>query len=1231
MTKMALLIACLLCFTVVSAVAQVRTTVAFSTTWKFKTDPTNIGTGSSPWYAETFNDSGWGTLLSNKSWQAQGQNYDGYGWYRQAITVPAISANVPSQPLQLNLGTINLDDDVWFNGVWIGGTTGGYKYHNLTVRSYIVPASLVHFGGTNTVAIRVWGGPSGSEGSSSGLASGTIQGVLDPFQVSARNTGGTIASELPLQLYDLSNAQKGQTFELVFRYAQTVIPAGGANMTYTLTDFYGASIKTGTVPVAIGTDNIARGVVSVDAASATAIYLGGRFKATLVLKDATSGATISTTTPSMDYLSFAQRDNTQLPPLTTTFESTPYGSLKLIDTITCSTSLATEVHPYMQSLFGNHNQDYMTPGAKVTVPVNTILGKQAREPGYGWFAYRIGRGVMTPGKMYLLRMEYPEDKARYSEVEIQAGHNYMDVGWKNGLSATDPYDPWPLSNAWQFYDVIVPCGSETTGTGGTGDDTAQNGFWVYVFDKVHYTTGVNAYFSLYAGGPAIATMKLYEIDPVANAPAVTLPPSPLPQRVLMFDWERQVEQVPVDMVNYAKLMGYSAICPTILKWNFQNYGDPVNGYNSANIDGGGYWIQNTTQPAQPAIPGVPSVHQQYLDATAGSGVDYIPRVEWGGSNNLPAAAKAINNLGTATQPSRNPPGFCANLLNAATYTDFKAYLDVLLGANAAANPQLKGILLRIRDQRLPISYGDADCRLFSSDTGTALPTGFDGMSDAQKANWASVTVAAPYADWWHGKRRDFHNQIEALLKTYRSNMTFYYFNWDPDKISLLAPDMNAADFVKSTAHYTSDRTFRAGCTDTQYINVMNSGDFSASLGDFLNRPDYGIRPSLYLGSSSAGVQLMAPSNYYCYANLPNYLNYFQTRDGLAISNTVSYEELAAREPNPKYEGNMVTPAGAPFSMAMELLGYYYGDARTLTYTVYTYGRGFADAHRRFAQAFRALPAVPGTVVSGTPADVMERTYATSNGTYVGVAYKGFTGTSFTVTVPGAAGGTVKNLVTGATVSASNSGSDLTFSVTSGPMELNAFLVNTTALPAPWVSQDIGTPGIAGSASYAGGVFTVNGSGTATDSASAGDVFQFTYQPVTSGTNWTITARVASQQNPPSTVVSGVMIRQDLTNKSANATMLMIPTGARFKYRVASGGTMGNVASGGTVPYWVRVVRNGSTFTGYTSPDGVTWTTHTGQTATVTMTGTFYVGFAQCSGSNTTLDTTTFDNVSITSP
>ncbi len=520
---------------------------------------------------------------------------------------------------------------------------------------------------------------------------------------------------------------------------------------------------------------------------------------------------------------------------------------------------------------------------------------------------------------------------------------------------------------------------------------------------------------------------------------------------MTFDWERQPTSVPADLVEYAKLMGYSAISPLTLKWDFANYADPVSGYDSENVDNANYWVtgeHGTHVAPPPAVTGKKSVHYNYLTATKNSGINYIPRFEYGGSYDLPSSAYTINAAGTTAVPDRYDT-WGANLLNTATFSDLKLFIDSLVQPYAAGNPQFTGVLWRIRCDRMQVSYGKPDVDLFCSETDTTEPT---GDTNAQLAVWASSgTVGTAYSSWWQGKRRDFHKQLESLLASYRpaTPLTLYYYNWDEDKFSLGEPDLNSAEFDSkaSPSAYTADANARKGYTWTgTYLPIFQTGYFDKSFASVVplrtdtNWPDYALQPSLYKTSDCAGIQLLAPVNSVCYANISDYFTYFQTYDGLAVSNCVSYDEIASREPNPKYEGNMVLPGGGPFSMAIELLSYFYGDARTLTYTVYTYGRGFADAHRRFAQAFRALPAVAATSTANPTADSVVRTYATTNGTYVGVAYKGYTGSTITVTVPGATGKAVTNLVTDAGVSATNGSSDLTFLVTSGPMELNAFLV-----------------------------------------------------------------------------------------------------------------------------------------------------------------------------------------------
>ena len=59
--------------------------------------------------------------------------------------------------------------------------------------------------------------------------------------------------------------------------------------------------------------------------------------------------------------------------------------------------------------------------------------------------------------------------------------------------------------------------------------------------------------------------------------------------------------------------------------------------------------------------------------------------------------------------------------------------------------------------------------------------------------------------------------------------------------------------------------------------------------------------------------------------------------------------------------------------------------------------------------------------------------------------------------------------------------------------LLGLLVTTTnaALPSPWVNQDIGSVGVAGSATYTNGTFTVKGSGA--DIWGTADTFQYVWQ------------------------------------------------------------------------------------------------------------------------------------------
>jgi fibronectin type 3 domain-containing protein len=178
------------------------------------------------------------------------------------------------------------------------------------------------------------------------------------------------------------------------------------------------------------------------------------------------------------------------------------------------------------------------------------------------------------------------------------------------------------------------------------------------------------------------------------------------------------------------------------------------------------------------------------------------------------------------------------------------------------------------------------------------------------------------------------------------------------------------------------------------------------------------------------------------------------------------------------------------------------------------------------------------------------------------------------------------------------------------------------LPYPWLTQDIGTAGIAGAASYSNGVFTVTGAGA--DIWGTADAFRYVYATVTG--NCTMIARVATQQNIDPWSKAGIMIRETLNSNAINAYIAVTPSnGVTWQTRSTTGGSTVNAATANlTAPYWVKLVRSGSTFTGYRSPDGVTWTQQA--SASLTMASTAYIGLAVTSHNSSDLCTATLDNV-----
>lgn len=183
---------------------------------------------------------------------------------------------------------------------------------------------------------------------------------------------------------------------------------------------------------------------------------------------------------------------------------------------------------------------------------------------------------------------------------------------------------------------------------------------------------------------------------------------------------------------------------------------------------------------------------------------------------------------------------------------------------------------------------------------------------------------------------------------------------------------------------------------------------------------------------------------------------------------------------------------------------------------------------------------------------------------------------------------------------------------------------SNALPSPWLTTVIGSVGIAGSAGYNNGTFTISASGS--DIWNTADAFRYVYQPVNG--NVEIRARVTGITNTNVWAKAGVMIRETLSSNSKHAMVVVTPgSGVAFQRRTSTGGASTHTASTGAVPYWVRLVRSGNTFTAYRSSTGTTWTQIA--SVSISMTANVFVGLPVTSHNNSALCTATFTNVTVT--
>jgi uncharacterized repeat protein (TIGR03806 family) len=190
--------------------------------------------------------------------------------------------------------------------------------------------------------------------------------------------------------------------------------------------------------------------------------------------------------------------------------------------------------------------------------------------------------------------------------------------------------------------------------------------------------------------------------------------------------------------------------------------------------------------------------------------------------------------------------------------------------------------------------------------------------------------------------------------------------------------------------------------------------------------------------------------------------------------------------------------------------------------------------------------------------------------------------------------------------------------------INSLPLIPSTLPHGWSHADVGAVGPMGDASFLNGLYNVIASGS--DIWGTNDGFHFAYFPING--NGQIIARVVSMQYTDPWAKAGVMFREGLGAGEKYATMVVTAGGASAYQWRPDENAAGRNTDGTTIelPYWLKLVRRGDSFSGYLSKDGKEW--HRVDDISVPMTKKIYVGLVVSAHNITVLNSAMFDNVKV---
>jgi hypothetical protein len=241
---------------------------------------------------------------------------------------------------------------------------------------------------------------------------------------------------------------------------------------------------------------------------------------------------------------------------------------------------------------------------------------------------------------------------------------------------------------------------------------------------------------------------------------------------------------------------------------------------------------------------------------------------------------------------------------------------------------------------------------------------------------------------------------------------------------------------------------------------------------------------------------------------------------------------------------------------------------------------------------------------------------------------GGTNATGVISVPATGGWQSWRTIPAGTIAASTPIASFKFVIVSGEFNVHWLVFQTVTgtgagLPPGWKNQDIGSPGVPGSAAINTntGAWAVNGGGA--DIWGTADQFHFAHRDFSG--DGTMLARVTGVAATGQYPKAGIMFRQSTNANASYAFVFLGLSSAGFETRDGAGAASVSVGSSDdTPPAWVKLTRTGNSFSGYASADGQTWRLL--GTRTIALPAVLKAGLAVSAGNDAALNPATMDNV-----